>query len=364
MRSMFRKNDGYTLVELMVTLIAGSLVTLAALTVLLLCVRINRQSVDTSSRQMTTRILLSSLEDLATQGTISKVESGPDFWKIYGRKNNVENQLLYSFDSASQTIYSGDAASETAIMEGVFASSVALEGKLLSFAVETEDGSYASTVYCRTVVQQTVDQETDQILPTVPEDNTPQPGDPANVRFLQILASQYVINGGNGVELRNPGLILHNGVSTGEYFSQWYIGGGWGKDGWNANTPWCACFISWGLDQVWTEYHLPGKPPREANVDNFMYYLKANTNGHKWKPAGGDPSPGDLIFFDWKVNGIQDPEHIGTVIDVIEETVNGQTVKFVYTLEGNSANRVAVRKYSVGDPRIIGYGVLNWSAAS
>ena len=32
----------------------------------------------------------------------------------------------------------------------------------------------------------------------------------------------------------------------------------------------------------------------------------------------------------------------------------------VYTIEGNSANMVAVRKYSVNDSRIMGYGILDW----
>ena len=31
-----------------------------------------------------------------------------------------------------------------------------------------------------------------------------------------------------------------------------------------------------------------------------------------------------------------------------------------YTIEGNSSGRVAVNRYPKNDPRIMGYGVLNW----
>ena len=34
----------------------------------------------------------------------------------------------------------------------------------------------------------------------------------------------------------------------------------------------------------------------------------------------------------------------------------------LYTIEGNSGGRVAVQRYLLSDPRIVGYGVLNWKA--
>ena len=33
---------------------------------------------------------------------------------------------------------------------------------------------------------------------------------------------------------------------------------------------------------------------------------------------------------------------------------------FLYTIEGNSGGRVAVQRYDLNDPRIVGYGVLKW----
>ena len=33
---------------------------------------------------------------------------------------------------------------------------------------------------------------------------------------------------------------------------------------------------------------------------------------------------------------------------------------YLYTIEGNSGGRVALNCYPKNDPRIMGYGVLNW----
>lgn len=370
MRNTFQKNDGFTLVELMVTILTGSIVTMAAVTILLLGLRINKQSTDTASRQMTTRILLSSLEDLATQGTITEVVSKPGVWEVHGDGG----QVLYFFDSASHAIYSGGEASKTTIMESVIASDVMLEGQLLTVTVETEDGTYSSSVYCRMAVSSTESIDINEMINSSyeedDEDNTSMPDVDARVNFLQRLAGQYSIITTAG-SLRNPGLILQKQAdgkyySTGKYYSEWYVEDYKYAPGWNSQTPWCACFISWGLlgDENnplvdFSEDHKKGF----ASVDYFMNYLKKGTNGHSWKDSRYydtvtpyDPLPGDLIFFDWTVNSVRDPAHIGAVIR--------QDGEYVYTIEGNSSNRVAVRKYKLDDPRIIGYGVLNWSTTS
>ena len=66
------------------------------------------------------------------------------------------------------------------------------------------------------------------------------------------------------------------------------------------------------------------------------------------------PTPGDYIFFDWENDG--DTDHVGAVL-----YVNGGVV---YTIEGNSGGRVAIHSYALSDPRIYGYGVLNWAQQS
>ena len=73
----------------------------------------------------------------------------------------------------------------------------------------------------------------------------------------------------------------------------------------------------------------------------------------KWRAPNDEvnmPIPGDYVFFDWDRDS--DPDHVGAVL-----CVDGNQL---YTIEGNSGGRVAVNCYPKNDPRIVGYGVLNW----
>lgn len=360
-------NRGYTLVELIVAIAVGSIVTLAATTILLFGLRANGQSIGTATRQNTARVILTALEDLATEGTITGVKSEPDSWIIgdIAQEGNGDagelkfNTVYYSYNSAKQTIYTGES---TPILENVISSFVTLDSKgLLSIYIETEDGSYSSSVYCRTSVSSETSDvagETNVKDYAEAEKNETNTTVDGRTKFLQVLATQYRLAGGAA----NPGLILtSSGYSTGKYYSEWYIDGYENNPGWNKDTPWCACFVSWGLGQV--ESYLPkdedNKVPKQANVDSFVSYLKSDTNSHKWqdsKAAGGtiDPEAGDLIFFDWEIDAVYDAQHVGVVLALSENK------DYVYTIEGNSSGIVAVRKYALTDLRIMGYGVLDW----
>jgi len=246
---------------------------------------------------------------------------------------------VFEYITAQQTLYRGAAAADEPILTGLNNAGIALEGNLVRLSFGTERGAgYVTRVYCRTaVVEDTqaeeVEAEIENKLESIPSESL------ARYNFLNILAGEY--NGGN-----NTGMS-----STGEYYSRWYIGAeNWGTNGWNKDTPWCACFVSWAADKIGVTGF------KFANVDSGMELFKkagadADLNNGKWVDAGAGviPTPGDYIFFDW--SGQQkDPAHVGAVLD----TQDG----YVYTIEGNSSGRVAVRKYNINDPVIMGYGIL------
>ena len=154
----------------------------------------------------------------------------------------------------------------------------------------------------------------------------------ARNNFLKQLASQ----------VGSTGEILGGGLSTFKHYTEWYVGG-YPEDGsWNENTPWCASYISWCLEQV--NLSIGGMIPRYANVDNFMQHFFADT----WMERGNVPTPGDLIFFGY----LSDPNHMGVVIAADEN--------YVHTIEGNVNDTIALRKYTIDDPTILGYGLLSW----
>ena len=94
---MMRKNNqGVTLVELLVGIAIGSLVTLAATTVILMGLRLNRQSMDVTGRQNTARVLITAMEELAADGEISGIEVNGDDWKVFGKHTDQDGQPIYN----------------------------------------------------------------------------------------------------------------------------------------------------------------------------------------------------------------------------------------------------------------------------
>ena len=67
----------------------------------------------------------------------------------------------------------------------------------------------------------------------------------------------------------------------------------------------------------------------------------------QWQGRDYEPSPGDIIFFDWESDGLAD--HVG----IVEKVENG----FVYTVEGNSGDVCAERHYTLRVAPIFGFGL-------
>lgn len=383
----FRKNGGFTLVELMVSILVGTLITGAAVTVLLLGLRIHKSSTDTASRQNTTRIVLTVMENLAEEGKITDVDMENYDWKISA---NGTVLMSYSFDmqKGHGTIYTGSVENKNVMLDNVLHSYVELNEKgLLTFSIENEDGAFSSSVYCRTAVISASGSADlgDDAVGKGEADNVIDDAEKikdtsaARAEFLKVLLTQKdrkIF----GITTSNPGLILDdNGVSTGKYYTEWYIGTSYSDDdsdsdgdgdrnGWNENTPWCAAYISWCLNRIGDAYvtaptnrtAVDGNGSRwYANVDTFWEEMRDASNGigtycTRIKNFGDTyiPTPGDLVFFDWIINAEENPQHMGVVLSVSGDTI--------FTIEGNTAGRVALRKYAVSDERILGYGVLNW----
>ena len=370
-----KRNEGFTLVELLVTIVVASIVTMAASTVLLLGMRLNNSSSATAQRQNTVRIFMSVVENMASEGDISAVTKDGDSWQIKDSDGNT----LFHYDHAAKTIYAGG----TPMMEGLNGSSASMdeEIRLLTVTVETKDGTYTASVYCRviapseqptrfsvakaksvmvgtedgtytTVAYCSTDaflKQSSNVSPADAEEMLKQNGtlgwasmlgvaDQGRLEFLEALYSQ----------LGSTGTIQGDYPDAGMSYAQWY------NESWSEDTPWCGCFLSWGLEQVAVRIQISTHDwyLRFATMENCEAFFKKldENNEDSWMEASKSPMPGDIIFFDW--NGDQKPNHVGAVLAVKDG--------YVYTIEGNSADMVVVGEYPVGDARILGYGVLNW----
>ncbi len=360
---MKNSNGGFTLVELLATIAATSIVTLAAMSFLLVCFRLCASAQATAGEQETSRIVLTLMEDLVSEGSITKVENTGSQWNLCGKKDN-DDVVLLTYSGDDHTLSAGGSV----IMEGVEDFSAALDNvnkKLLTITLKTENGKeYTTSVYCRTT-----EINDDPTKPASFNFNTGIVGrvygrssaaGAANARAYGISNDEWIARlaliANLDLQIGSTGKIL-SGDDEGKYFSEWYIGGyDAAHPGWSKNTPWCACFVSWGIAQVRDSLD---RTLSFSDVDAGVKRLRSGENG-AWLDPGAAPIPGDLIFFDWDEDPDPDYDSAADHVGVFLMQRDGR----VYSIEGNTDGRVAVRNYAPDDPRILGYGRLKWKSSS
>ena len=124
----------------------------------------------------------------------------------------------------------------------------------------------------------------------------------------------------------------------------------WSWYGFNSRVAWCACFVSWCANEC--GYIDAGVIPKFAGcvwgVDWFQ-------DRGQWADGTATPVPGMIIFFDWDSpdgeSGPQDglSDHVG----IVQKVEDG----YVYTIEGNTSDSCAQRRYRIGYYEILGYGI-------
>ena len=112
----------------------------------------------------------------------------------------------------------------------------------------------------------------------------------------------------------------------------------WGLD---YRVEWCAIFVSWCADQC--GYLDAGVLPKMEGVRPYVdWFIERG----QWQGRDYEPSPGDIIFFDWESDGLAD--HVG----IVEKVENG----IIYTIEGNAGDRCIENSYPLDTAPVYGYG--------
>ena len=120
----------------------------------------------------------------------------------------------------------------------------------------------------------------------------------------------------------------------GEPYWRW-----WGLD---YRVEWCAIFVSWVADQC--GYLDSGVLPKMEGVRPYVdWFIERG----QWQGRDYEPSPGDIIFFDWESDGLAD--HVG----IVEKVEGG----LIYTVEGNSGDRCVENRYYLGSAPVYGFGL-------
>lgn len=135
----------------------------------------------------------------------------------------------------------------------------------------------------------------------------------------------------------------------------------WTYMGYTDRVEWCACFVSWCANEC--GYIEDGTLPKTASCSTGVDWFVRRDRWQEptYTNAQGEtvpyiPSPGDFIYFDWDrpcegQNG--QPDHVG----IVEKVENG----YIYTVEGNSGDRVSHNAWSIGYYEIFGFGEIDYS---
>ena len=155
----------------------------------------------------------------------------------------------------------------------------------------------------------------------------------------------FLADDGEGcLEAGQPALMVsiaksQIGTEGGEKYWKWY--------GFHEPVDWCACFVSWCASEAGLIEE--GMVPKFSGCSEGIRWLMAEG---RWIDAIDEPNirpmPGMIVFFDWEQDGIAD--HVG----IVEGCRNGT----VYTIEGNSGDRVTNRFYLKDSTEIMGYGIV------
>ena len=424
---MRKSCSGFTLVELLVAIAASTLVVAAAASFMLFGMRMEKAASDDAALQSDSRVILRVLENIAsemsvtdvkyidgnneemTQDTIDKIhekEFEDDYrWELYAtsetgklNKETKAGECILGFDTAEQAIIGKDGA---IIVENVASSTISYENRVLKCEIETTAGdAYSASVYCRVgsgeIVLAEIEpkEEKEAIDPelwaALLEKAQLQAEMESRINLLTNLAEQY----------GSTGRIYDNTIFNGYEFATWY----WAKtsrdvtDEWATEPetiPWCALFVSWGLNKTIEEkYGTSDYQLLSPSVNNMMWYQfdrQIDKEGRAVDPENNNsfdfqieidtykrdqgyetlgkwyypyemdeglkeeylPNPGDLVFFE-NLEGNERADHVGVVLYVMPETPildengieTGKTPQTIYTVEGNHDDRVGVFSYS------------------
>ncbi|MBR7147225.1 MAG: prepilin-type N-terminal cleavage/methylation domain-containing protein [Firmicutes bacterium] len=412
----FRSESGFTLVELLVSMLCTALIMAGVLTWLLVGIRIESSATDTMERQNKARVVMTLMESMVNSGNVAQVQkvktdvaveegvptdvgTGCD-WALL----NEDGKVLVRYRAGSGSIVSGNGDVLMADLDHSDATYDS-EKQIMRLSMTADGEIYSKDIYFRVKPKDDKEYDRNEMLEEQRENRTV---DSYRLALLTMVSNQI---GSDGKIIDQTGFTYAY-----DYFTECYLYNTGNLDAWSADyskewnpaTPWCATFVSWALthmnhDCAPLKHHVSmAYVPIFANVDDGRALFHENynlgtgftTGGYgatnigagngqqvwgkdhpnqkvgKWVPATNGstgeaviPTSGDLIFFDWDGDANSPEtgedgahlEHVGIVFYVTPDQSQ------VFTIEGNTDGKVAMRSYSISDPTIVGYGVLDWA---
>lgn len=122
----------------------------------------------------------------------------------------------------------------------------------------------------------------------------------------------------------------------------------WSYMGFESRVEWCACFVSWCANEC--GYIDADIIPKTASCVSGESWFRARD---QWQDSSYTPNPGDIIYFDWDKVETNGQDGITDHVGIVEKVEGG----YIYTIEGNSGDRVSNNAWAVGYYEIYGFGI-------
>lgn len=319
-----KKNEGFTLVELLVVITVGSLVSFAATSILLFAMRFYRVNLDTVEHQGILRIMLTMVENMSSEGEYT-----------FDLDNNAiekDTDAIIRYNPSTKQVTTGNGA---VLMEKVDGFDIKKPSvlelydeaaeNLYTFTIDMDNQTFDSTVYSRTQSVKIEDVNYPfSVFPLYHHDEW-EADDPdldyeaGRELMVNLAASQigslgtimnYISQVGKIQRDYNLWYLYPNPDNNGQYITQY-------PEGWTKDTAWCSVFASWVVEQAKsitdennnTVYYLDSVP-KEANVNHLWMriYLQSESmeSFHFYeKTPNYVPKPGDLVFFTSVLESLQ-----------------------------------------------------------
>ena len=145
-----KHNDGFTFIELLVTISVAALVTIAAATLLLLSARVQHSTTREAEEQQQVRIVMTLLENMAAGGDFDTIRATDTSWQLL-KQSEVKFEYVQTEQSICRGAYDEAGRDNEILLTGLSYASVTKKDRLLCVTFETEGGAtYSTRIYCRT----------------------------------------------------------------------------------------------------------------------------------------------------------------------------------------------------------------------
>lgn len=138
-----KRNDGFTLVELLCAIVAGSIVTAATATILLLGLRLNANANEMATQDNQAMICLTVMENMIKSKKVDSVVAD----KVIVKIDDSNSEALFTYYELDKKIV---ASSGAVLLEGVDGCEFLLENGLLTIKLTLKETPFIKTICPRT----------------------------------------------------------------------------------------------------------------------------------------------------------------------------------------------------------------------